>query len=207
MELADQVHESEAREHDGPGAPARFLFVGDRDAGAAVSELDQKFAPVRPDRTPSSGSQASGRSTVVCQDDGHGMPQGVVPESRSLSLELGGNDEHAREIARCPTLRCRPRVRRPARIGAHRQRRCPAPDSNERIPVARMKDAVFRRGHVARQRQLRKDENPGLLFRRGADEPRVFRDVGFHITAPGNRLGGRNRGVLSRYHGSWIANR
>ncbi len=46
---------------------------------------------------------------------------------------------------------------------------------------------------IARQRQLRKDENLCLLFRRGVNQSNVVFEVCVHITADRDRLSGSDR--------------
>src|SRR5206468_3713487 len=86
-------------------APTFFGFRRDGNAGAAYRQLGHELTSLGPDRASSCGRESARRTPEVGECHHHHMLHRVPFQFRRVTVELGGDDEHA----------CQIRIRAPVR--------------------------------------------------------------------------------------------
>ena len=84
--------------HYRSGAMTVLGFRHDGDAGTARFQLHQQFARLGPDRTAARRPKATRGTAEVGKSGHHAVLHGVSAQLQNLAVEVGGDDEHARQV-------------------------------------------------------------------------------------------------------------
>ena len=119
------------------------------DAGTLYPQLNRQFARLSPDRTAACWPKATGGTAEIGQGCHHAVLHCVTAHPQHIAIEIGGDDEHARQIGVRTPFGSMLGMSRSSDVGTHGDGGNTVADTDEWIVVPRLKYGRLGRRHDA----------------------------------------------------------